>query len=152
MSARHSPAAWAAAAIGGVMAAGGVVESLLPRVVLRAVAVAPTPELALVLSLAGAMLALTGAAMLAGALATPPDRRLLAWTAAVKLCAPALLACGLARGLVGGIAPLVAAYDLLTAAFVLVYALRGGGTAARPGGVRAPRLYQEPADEGVPAH
>jgi hypothetical protein len=79
------------------------------------------------------VLALTGAAMLVGALATPSDRRLLAWTAAVKLCAPALLACGLARGLVGGIAPLVAAYDLLTAAFVLVYALRGGGAAAHPG-------------------
>lgn len=141
MTPRRPFAAWAGAAVGGVMLAGGIVEAVLPRLALRAVAVAPTAQLALVLSMAGAMLALTGAAMVAGALATPPDRSLLAWTAAVKLCAPTLLACGLARGLVGGVALPVAVYDVLTAAFVLGYAMRLGREApsSMPMLVMAPR-------------
>ena len=132
-SGRRRPVEYVILAIAAITVASGAFQIVAPGTALRALGLRPDSELTLMLVLASALSALVGAALLHTVLARRNDPTVLVCAGLAKLCGPAVLGVGAARGLVDRAGLVVAAYDLVTGLAVLWYAAATGAAATEGG-------------------
>ena len=110
----RDPLRFAAALIAAVTVASGLVQLVAPGVVLRVIAAESTLSTRHFFAIVGMFMAIVGGLLLQVLLTRTDERTVVLWGAVQKLGASIAVGVGVARGVFGGLALLIAAFDLFS--------------------------------------